>query len=213
MNDMFGPRKSALLILIGALAATLSCGDQAAPSAPLSGDAEILGSVTSEKTSAGIPGLVVALLHQGAVVRATPTDSNGAFQFRSVARGNYTVQLTGFELAHVDLRYTAFTPVSTDVTVGAEPANVVFAAVGLIAPHIVGTITCGGTPVSGAAVRVIGGETDDTVTTNAQGKYGATDLSAGHYAVIVLAAPCTITPPYAAAALRPGQAATVDFHG
>lgn len=173
----------------------------------------IRGSVTSEKTSAGVPGLVVALVHNGLVVRAAPTDSNGAFEFRDIARGSYTVSLTGFDLANIDLRYTAFTPVNDTIVASAEPADIVFAAVGLIAPHIVGTVTCGGALIAGAQVRVIGGATDETVTTNAQGMYGATDLSAGHYAVIVVSAPCTVSPAYSAATLLPGQAVHVDFQG
>jgi len=213
MPTTHAPTRLASFVFAAAAIALWACGDQRAPTAPQHGDATIRGTVTSEKTSAGVSGLVVALLRDDTVVRATPTDSSGAFEFPDLARGNYAVRLTGFDLANVDLRSTAFTPDSANVSVAGDPVNVLFAAVGLVAPHIVGTVQCGGVPVADAQVRVIGGDTDVTVTTNAQGKYGATDLAAGHYAVIVVAAPCTVAPPFAAATLKAGQAAQVDFQG
>ena len=62
-------------------------------------------------------------------------------------------------------------------------------------------------------MRVVGGETDVTVSTNAQGRYGATDLGAGHYAVFVVAAPaaCVFDEDHAVADVRIGQQANIDF--
>lgn len=201
-----------LLAAVAALAA-YACGDEARTTEPDAGDGTVRGTVTSAKTSAGIPNLIVVLLRDGRAVRSTPTDADGAFAFRDIARGSYGIRLTGLELTALSARHTAFEPVEMAITVAETPVDVLFAAVGLIPPRIVGTVQCAGALVEGARVRVIGGETDEIVTTNAQGRYGATGLTAGQYAVIVVEAPCTIAPPYRAASLRPGQAAEVNFEG
>ncbi len=93
------------------------------------------------------------------------------------------------------------------------PAEAVFAAVGLVPPRVAGFVECDGVPVPGVAVRVVGGDTDVVVETNAQGRYGATDLSPGNYTVILPDPPCAAGPPYRVISLLPGQSGVADFGG
>jgi hypothetical protein len=202
---------------IGLLACCLfgSACRESTPTEPQAGSLTLQGSVTSSKTAEGVANLVVALMDGGSVVAAVPTDTAGAFTFRNVADGSYTVRVTGTELAGVDTRFTAFDPVETPVTMGgsAAPSQVFIAAVGLIPPRVTGFVSCAGAPAEGARIRVIGGATDVVVTTSAQGRYAATSLDAGHYAVIVESAPCTVTPSWRAASLQAGQLVVLDFAG
>lgn len=191
-----------------------ACGRASQPVGPTAtGKGVIHGAVANEKTGAGVANILVAVLQGQTVLQATATAADGQFSVMDLSPGAYTVRLTGFDVAGIDTRFVAFTPESTQVTVGAQPVSLAFAAVGLIPPRIAGYVTCSGQPVAGVAVRVIGGATDTTVVTNAVGKYGATDLWAGHYAVIVVAPPCSIAPPYQAADVKPGQEVTLDFSG
>jgi hypothetical protein len=201
------------MIAIVLLMVAISCSDHDESTALSSGPGQIDGTVTSEKTAHGIQNLVVALVHDGQVIAAAPTDSSGAFSFRGLAQGDYVVSLTGVELSDLDPLHNAFTPVADSVTVGDAPVRLFFAAVGLIPPRVVGVVSCGGTPVAAARVRVIGASTDTVVSTTAQGRYGATQLDPGHYAVIMVDAPCPIEPSYDAVELLPGQAAEVNFTG
>jgi hypothetical protein len=214
----FNRRRSSsrLLIHIAAtilIAVASSCSDNEAATGVTAGNGQIDGTVTSEKTAHGIPNIIVALRHDGQVTAATPTDSSGAFSFHDLPQGSYVVRLTGIELSDISPLHNAFTPLADSVTVGDAPVRLFFTAVGLIPPRIVGVVSCGGDPISSAKVRVIGASTDTVLTTTAQGRYGATELDPGHYAVIVTDAPCTIDPPYDAVELLPGQAAEVNFAG
>ena len=59
---------------------------------------------------------------------------------------------------------------------------------------------------SGASLRVIGGEeTDVTVTSDVAGRYAATNLSEGVYAVIPIEAPCALSPAFQAVTVGKGQ--------
>jgi Carboxypeptidase regulatory-like domain len=191
-----------------------ACGRASQPAGPVtSGKGVIHGAVANEKTGEGVANILVAVLQGRTVLQATATAADGQFNVTDLPPGAYTIRLTGFDVAGIDTRFVAFTPEAATVTVGAAPVSLAFAAVGLIPPRIAGYVTCGGQPVSGVGVRVIGGATDTTVVTNEVGKYGATNLWAGHYAVIVVSPPCPIAPPYQAADVKPGQEVTVDFGG
>jgi hypothetical protein len=130
-----------------------------------------------------------------------------------VDAGSYTVRLTGFDLAGISDRETAFEPVEQDIIVADETLNLVFAAVSFVPARIVGTLTCNGTPVAGVNVRVVGGETDQIVVTNSQGRYGANDLDEGWHTVIPQDPACAIDPGYDAVFVRPGQSVDVSFEG
>lgn len=201
------------MIAMCLLPVAFACSDDDASTGLSAGPGQIDGTVTSEKTAHGIPNLVVALVHDGEVIAAAPTDSGGAFSFRGLAQGDYVVRLTGMELSHIDPLYSVFTPDADSVSVGDAPARLFFAVVGLIPPRVVGVVSCNGVPVPSAQVRVIGASTDTVVSTTAQGRYGATELDPGHYAVIVVDAPCPVEPSFGAVELLPGQAAEVNFAG
>jgi hypothetical protein len=208
----WGRWRVAGLLVCWALAG--ACHD-GTPTEPGTGSLTIRGSITSSKTAHGIANLIVALIDGGRVVAAAPTDTAGAFAFQHVAEGSYTVRVTGVELAGVDTRYTMFDPAETPVVAQGSGtlSNVFIAAVGLIPPRVTGLVSCAGSPAAGARIRVIGGATDIVVTTNAQGRYAATGLEAGHYAVIVESAPCAVTPAWRAADLLAAQLLVLDFAG
>lgn len=171
------------------------------------------GNVASVKTGEGVPNLVVALTDGADILAVVATDARGDFAFQDLPAGEYIARLTGIELSTLSPNHTAFEPPEQTVRVASGEATIGFGVVGLIPPRVTGDVRCGGTPVAGARIRVIGGETDVTVTTNEQGRYGATDLGPGHHAVLVVSAPCAITPGWSAVDLLPGQAAEVDFEG
>lgn len=196
-----------------AVATILGCGDSERATGVAGREATIRGTVASARTAVGVPNLVVALTSGNAVIAASPTDDQGRFEFGRMPPGTYTVQVTGLELSTLSHRHTVLEPSASLVTVAGEPVELLFAAVGVIPPRIVGDIRCNGSVVEGVRVRVVGGETDVVVATNAQGRYAVTDLTPGSYAVIVIEAPCAITPAYAVASLLPAQAAEIDFDG
>lgn len=197
----------ALLILIAT-----GCSDSS-PIEPPAGSANVSGSVTTVKTATGVPNAVVALLQEGDIVRTAFTNTAGNFGFENLRAGDYTARLTALELTGLDLRFVSFAPVEVPFTVDEEPVQLFFAGNGLIPPHVVGDVFCNGAAVSDATVRVVGGEYDQTVQTNPQGRFGATNLSAGNYTVILLshASSCTFDPIYRIVELLPGQGTTVEF--
>lgn len=190
-----------------------ACDDDPEPTAPNEGTASVSGVVSTLKAGSGVSNLVVVLLQDGRVLRAEATDADGRFAFEDVAAGTYTARLTGLELSELSLRHTAFDPMARDFTLAGEAVELVFTAVGLLPPQVAGRVRCDGVPVEGAEVRVIGGEFDQVVATDAQGTYGATNLVAGHYAVIPVDAPCVLEPRYRAVVIRPGQTVETNFDG
>ncbi len=87
----------------------LGCSDNAV-TAPDLAKASVSGSVSSAKTSRGIPNLIVALVRDKNVVRAAPTEWAGGFAFLGVPTGAYAVRVTGLELAGVSARFSSFDP-------------------------------------------------------------------------------------------------------
>ncbi|MGH7481270.1 MAG: MSCRAMM family protein [Longimicrobiales bacterium] len=201
-------RGAFLLALVGL---AVACGDAAGPA---DGAARVFGSVTDEKTAAGIEGMVVVLMDAaGTPLAAAATDGLGEFEFGRVPAGTYTLRLTGLELAGLDPRFHALEPPEQEVTVSGEPVRAFFTVVVLIPSRVVGDVSCGGAAVEGALIRVVGGETDTTVETDAVGRYAATNLAAGTYAVIPVDAPCPLQPDFHAVEVLPGQAVEADFAG
>jgi hypothetical protein len=181
---------------------------------PPTGSSAISGTVARQKTAEGVPGAVLALVDgEGTVLSTTFTDGSGRFAFQSVDQGDYEVRLVAPELAGLDPLYDALEPAVWEVALGSDPVELVFAVVGLIPARITGTVTCAGAPVAGVGVRVVGGATDVTVTTEASGIFTARDLLPGTYAVIPLMAPCSLDPPFSAAIVRPGQFVDLSFGG
>jgi len=147
------------------------------------------------------------------VVASAFTDATGRFGFDQQPAGSYTAKLIGLELTGLRPGHTALEPESQTVLVGGDPVELVFAVVGLLPPRVSGTITCAGSPVEGARVRIVGGEADTTVTTNAQGRYGANDLGTGYHSVFIASAPCITVPSFEVVDLKPGQGVEVNFGG
>jgi hypothetical protein len=178
---------------------------------PHAGEGVVSGVVKRVKTGAGVANVVVALMQDDRVVATSHTDAGGSFSFTALPEGLYVARLTGFELTGVSLLHTVFDPVEQEVTVSGEPRDLVFAAVGVIPARILGEVYCGGTPQEGASVRVVGAETNLTVITNSEGKYGANDLATGYYAVIPEAVGCEVSPAFHTLYVGPGQAGEADF--
>lgn len=202
------------VIAVVAMVSLAACSDGPAPTEASSGEGDITGGVAFVKTGSGVPNLVVALLNDGRILRTAHTDEGGSFSFGQVPEGSYSLRLSGFELAAINPRATAFDPIEAPVTVSGDPVDVTFAAVGLIPPRVVGTVTCDGREVVGARLRVVGGvDTDRTVDTDVRGVYAVTNVSEGTYGVQLLEAPCEIAPDFKVVTVGKGQAGDVDFAG
>lgn len=214
LSDRPPRRRLALSLAFAAAAAAGACGDDDEPVAPGTGDAAIAGTVAQLKTGAGVPNVVVVALRDGVVVRAAATGADGSFAFDGLAPGDYRVRLTGLELSGLSLSHTIFDPLeqAAEVAAGAT-VDLVFVAVGVIPPRIQGTVTCGGLPVSGARVRLVGGSSDVTVTTDGNGQFGTIDLTEGTYAVIPVDRPCALQPAFRVVEVRKSGTVQAEFAG
>ncbi len=208
--DRFGTWTSSLgsAVAVLTLALTSACMD-----APQRHGSRVSGVVASSKTARGVPNLVVALIRDGTVLRTVPTNTAGEFAFDDVVAGAYTVRLTGLEISGLSPLHTAFTPVEQEILVDSAPLDLTFAVVGLVPAHIVGEVFCGGRPAVGAGIRVVGGDTDATVVTDAVGRYGATDLAPGSYTVMAVDLPCRVESDIEIVSLGAGQSIFVNFAG
>ncbi len=210
---VLGAALARCLVAVLVLGLTIACGDDSQPSTVGSGGGQVRGVVARAKTGEGVPNLVVVLLRDGQIVRAVPTNATGDFDLGDVEAGEYVVRLVGLELSGLSLVHTVFTPMERAIVVGGEVVDLTFAAVGIIPAKIVGEVRCAGMPVSGAHIRVAGGGTDKVVETNAVGRYGANDLAAGSYTVMLVDAPCAIASEYDVLFVNSGQSVTADFEG
>lgn len=203
-------------VSVAAVLAVLAIGACQEPGGldPPTGSASISGVVARQKTAEGVAGAVLALMdEEGAVLATTFSDRNGHFSFQEVAQDDYEVRLVAPELAGLDPLYDALEPDSWRFTLSSDPVDLVFAVVGLIPARITGIVVCGGTAAPGVEVRVIGGETNVTVVTEASGIFTALDLLPGTYAVIPLDAPCALAPGFTATSVRPGEFVDLSFGG
>ena len=204
------PFQSRLVLVIALL--LLGCSDDGTrPNAQRPGD--VTGTVTRHKTGAGVPGVTLVLMDEGGVAATSHTDALGRFAFEGHAPGEYAVRLVGLELAGLDPRFEEPEPQQYDFTVEDAPVDLVFTILTLVPSRVTGTVTCGGAGVANASVRVVGGATDMTVTTNGQGQFAALELTAGNFTVFAEDTPCVLTPPYQVVNLRRAQAAVVELEG
>jgi hypothetical protein len=208
------PHRYNVRIVCVLLAALLSihCSEDE-PASPATESGNLAGVVTRHKTGVGMPGVIVVLLADSAVVATTHTDASGRFDFGRLEAGAYQVRLTGLDLARLDVRFDTVEPDRRDVMVGGSGEELVFTILSLVPPRITGDVVCAGVPVQGTRLRVVGGSTDVIVTTSAQGRFAALDLAPGNYAVIPLDAPCPMLPAFRTIELRPGQSGEADFSG
>lgn len=194
----------------------VACSDSGTTDPPGggSGPGSVEGVVARHKTGEGVPGVVVAALFQDQVVATTHSGLDGGWSIPGLAQGSYRIAATGTELAGLDIRYDAMEPPEYEVdVVPGDPESLVFAVVGLIPTRITGEVTCGGVPQAGARVRVIGGSSDVTSTTDSQGRFSALELYPGSYAVLPIEVPCAVTPEFHAMSLRQGEFGEADFAG
>ena len=175
------------------------------------GKGVVTGTITRQKTGAGVPNVIAALVSTSGVAATAHTDAAGRFELTGIVPGTYTLRTAGHAIAGLDTRFEVMEPTARDVTIDGSGADLVFTVVGLVPPRITGEVFCSAAPVAGALIRVIGGDADVTVVTNEQGKFGALDLMPGHYTVIPVEAPCELTPAYRVVQLRAGQSADADF--
>lgn len=206
-------RRAQAILVLTALAACGGDGPTELPGPAV--DGSVAGIVARQKTGVGVSDVVViAATPSGTVVGATFTAGDGSFAFDGLADGTYELSLAHLERAGVDPRFEAIEPATTSVRVGSDPAGeVVFAVVGLVPARIAGDVTCGGTPVPGVSVRVVGGATDASVTTSPQGRYAALELAPGKYTVIAGELPCSLNDRVKVAEVLLGQFVEVDFAG
>ncbi len=192
-----------------------ACDDDPVQIPAPQGDGDIEGVVARQKTGVGVADMVVGLRTDGGqVVAATFTEAGGAFAFSAVADGSYEVFLANLEGAGIDPRFDALEPEVATVTVGDDPpSTLVFAVVGLVPARIAGDVSCAGVAQPDASVRVVGGVIDQTVTSNAQGRFAALDLLAGKYAVFASAPGCVLSDAIRVAEVLRGQFVEMDFSG
>ncbi|MBI5074886.1 MAG: carboxypeptidase regulatory-like domain-containing protein [Nitrospirae bacterium] len=129
----------------------------------------------------------VTMTLSGAASGTTTTNASGNYSFTGLATGNYTV--TPAKPGNT------FTPVNRAVTVsGANVTGQNFTAQASTATYsISGTVTSGGSPLSGVSIT-LSGASSGTTTTNASGNYTFTGLANGNYAVTPGLAGYTFTP-------------------
>ena len=173
----------------------------------------VSGVVAAAKTAEGVANLVVVLVRDGQVRQSTSTSEDGAFRFEGLEPGQYTVALTGVEFSDVSPLKAILTPSEQTVMVGDDPIDLTFAVVGIVPARIVGEVLCGGRPAVGAEVRVVGGNVAVVVRTDAVGRFGATDLAPGHYAVMAVDVPCEVSREAKVVALNAGQSISIRFEG
>ena len=200
------------MLILAALGFGLACDDSGSGvEVGASEPGVIEGVVARQKTGVGVPGVLLVLQQQGRSLASTLTTESGGFSFGNVPTGEYEGRIAAPELAGLDARFDALEPEVTTVRVGDETPSLVFAVVGLVPARITGRITCGGVPAFGARVRVVGGTHDAEHVADETGAWSALNLDAGAYTVLLVSAPCTLTPAWSVVELRQGQMSEVVF--
>ena len=141
----------------------------------------VSGTVTSGQS--GLSGVTVNLT--GAATKSTTTDSNGTYRFGGLSNGGYTVTPS-------KAGYT-FTPNFYGFNVSGANVTKNFTA-DLIAYSISGTLTSGGSALSGVTVNLTGAATQ-SATTDGNGNYSFSGLLNGAYTITPSKTGYTFTPP------------------
>jgi inhibitor of cysteine peptidase len=142
-------------------------------------------SISGTVTSGGSALSGVTMTLSGGAAATTTTDASGNYTFAGLVSGSYTVTpgKTGY----------TFTPTSSAVTISS--ANVIaqnFTATAVYS--ISGTVTSGGSALSGVTMTLSGGAAA-TTTTDASGNYTFVGLVNGSYTVTPSKTGYTFTPP------------------
>jgi VWFA-related protein len=130
----------------------------------------------------GLQGVEVSL--GGSATAKTTTDENGIYQFIKLANGSYKVTgaLDGYSMTAIDVTVSDTNAININII--ATPLQSTYS--------ITGTITSGGTPLSGVKVDIGGTATASTITNNS-GVYSFTGLANGSYTITPSKTGYTIT--------------------
>jgi 6-phosphogluconolactonase (cycloisomerase 2 family) len=169
--------KRALLLLLLLLLTACGGGSGGGSRHAISGTVTVNG--------APVSGVTLALA--GADTGTATTDAGGAYRFRELADGSYTLTPTKAGCT--------FSPASLHVSLaGSDVPGCDFQSGQAAALVISGTIRTGGTPLSGITVTLSGAGTA-TTTTDASGAYRFTGLGSGSYTLTPSGSGRTFTPP------------------
>ena len=137
--------------------------------------AAIMGTVTVENE--GLSGVTVKLT--GMSDSETLTDANGQYAFTGLRKGNYTVEISGFDEDDVAFGSTATT---AELAVG-ESKVVPFEGTYLRTAAITGQVSVEGVGLENVTVSMQGRGEERTATTNSAGQYTFSELRSGDYSV------------------------------
>ncbi|MGH7565727.1 MAG: carboxypeptidase regulatory-like domain-containing protein [Gemmatimonadota bacterium] len=162
---------------------------------PVSGG--ISGMVTVD--GQGRSGVTVTVRQGTQVLTTTTTDGDGDYEVLNLAPGTYTVSIPSIPGASCPGDQTA-------VVVADDETEVDFACTTTpTTGTVTGTVTAGGSPISGATVALDG----QTTTTDANGTYTFTNVAPDSYSVTVTADGFQCDP--RTTTVTAGQTSTVDF--
>ena len=135
----------------------------------------IMGTVTVENE--GLSGVTVKLT--GMSDSETLTDANGQYAFTGLRKGNYTVEISGFDEDDVAFGSTAST---ADLAVG-ESKVIPFEGTYLRTSAITGQVSVENVGLADVTVSLQGRDEERTATTNSAGQYTFSELRSGDYSV------------------------------
>ena len=137
--------------------------------------AAIMGTVTVEND--GLPGVTVKLT--GMSDSETLTDANGQYAFTGLRKGNYTVEISGFDDEDVAFGSTAST---AELAVG-ESKVIPFEGTYLRTAAITGQVSVENVGLENVTVSLQGRDEERTATTNSAGQYTFSELRSGDYSI------------------------------
>lgn len=136
------------------------------------------GTITDSLTTNPLSLALVSVYNQGVLVTSTTTLIDGSYSISGLAPGNYTItaSLTNYQNASVSA--SIFANQTTPLSLALTP----------VSGAISGVVQSGATPISGATVTVLKGNTTvATLTTDGSGAYLSSGLAPGSYTVVASA--------------------------
>lgn len=167
----------------------------------------ILGRVSVEGNS--VSGATIQL--RGTSEATATTNLNGEYRFPELRKGNYTVEVSGYDTNEI-----SFTNTIQSVSLGLGESRLAnFLGSYQNNGSILGEVAVGDTLLSGITVRLTG-EGNRSTRTNSAGQYSFTDLHAGNYQVTISGfdqAKYIFDPTVKSVSLRRNETRPVNFHG